>query len=89
MKWPISFRTWVSFDNSREKKLNTMAPSSNCEYNGGQRELLILSYINYHEGENIVKKKNYPKALGHSSKVAEMYSVSIVVFTIHRSKGAE
>lgn len=51
-----------------EKKLNTMAPSSNCEYNGGQRELLTLSYINYHKGENIVKKKIYSKALGTAAK---------------------
>lgn len=69
-----------------EKKLNTMAPSSNCECNGGQRELLILSYINYHKGENVIKK-NYPKALGYSSKVTEIYSVSIMVFIIHRSNG--
>lgn len=69
-----------------EKGLNIMAPSSNCECNGEQGELLILFYINYHRGENVVKKK-YPKALGHSSKVAEIYSVSIMVFIIHRSNG--
>lgn len=70
-----------------EKRPNTLAPSSNCECNGEQGELLILFYINYHGGG--CSEKKCPKVLGHSSKVAELYSVSVMVFIIHRSNGCK
>lgn len=50
-----------------EKRLNIMAPSSNRKCNGEQGELLILFYVNYHRGENVVKK-NTLKHLGTAAK---------------------